>query len=123
MRIYRISFAALFGLLACSTAQSALAGGTFTNTFTPGVGGSVAYSYSTPQVSIFASVQVGGFPTVAVVQASTNNYVAIGQAGYEPSASVGQTGSKNVAVVRQISTAGPGVTEVFGSNQIAILGQ
>jgi hypothetical protein len=123
MKIYPITFAALLGLLAGSTAQPALAGGVFTNSFTPGVGGSVTYSYSTPQVSVFASVQVGGSPQIGVVQASTNNYVAIGQAGYEPAASIGQTGSKNVAVVTQLSTAGPGVTEIFGSNQIAILGQ
>ncbi|MGP8232802.1 MAG: hypothetical protein ACLQL2_09080 [Methylovirgula sp.] len=116
MRIYRITFAALAGLLACSTAQSALAGSYLTS-------GTVSYSFSTPQVSLFASVQVGGNPQAAVVQESTNNYVVIGQAGYEPTASVGQSGSKNVAVITQLSTAGPGVTEIFGSNQIAILGQ
>ncbi len=116
MRIHRIIFAALFGVLACSTAQSALAGNYLTS-------GTVSYSFSTPQVSFFASVQVGGSPQAAVVQASKNNYVVIGQAGYEPTASVGQTGSKNSAVITQLSTAGPGVTEIFGSNQIAILGQ
>ncbi len=115
MRIYQITFVALAGLLACSTAQSASAGNL--------ASGTVTYSFSTPQVSFFASVQVGGNPSIGVVQNSTNNYVVIGQAGYEPTASVGQTGSKNAAVITQLSTAGPGVTEIFGSNQIAILGQ
>jgi hypothetical protein len=123
MRIHRITFAALLGLLAGSAAQSALAGGISTSTFTPGVGGTLTYSYSTPQVSVFAAVQVGGSPSIGVVQASTNNYVTIGQAGNQPAAAIGQTGSKNVAVLTQLSTSGPGVTEIFGSNQVAILGQ
>jgi hypothetical protein len=119
MRPYRATLAALFGVLACSAAQSALAGGGYVMT-----AGTVVYSSSNPQLSVFAVVQVGGNPVVGVVQASNNNIAAIGQVGATTSASVGQTagpGGHNTAIIN--SAAGPGLTAFFGSNQVAIIGQ
>lgn len=119
MRPYRATLAALLAMLSCSAADSALAGGSYVMT-----AGTVIYSSSNPQLSVFASVQVGGNPVVGVVQASKNNVVAIGQVGNTTSASVGQTagpGGHNVAIIN--SAAGPGLTAFFGSNQIAIIGQ
>ncbi len=106
MRPYRATLAALFGLLACSAADSALAGGGYVMT-----AGSVTYASSNPQLSIFATVQVGGNPVAGVVQASTNNIAAIGQVGTTTSASVGQSsgaGGHNVAIIS--SSAGPRLT-------------
>lgn len=93
-------FTAAAGLLALSATGPAFAAGAGSYSYSPG---QVSYNYSSPLLSAYGSLQIGGSPSANVTQTSANNAVIIGQYGAMPSISVHQSGQNNQSSVLQIS--------------------
>lgn len=113
----KILAAALLGLPMLFIAGTASAAGSFTFP-----AGQVNYTYTSPSVSIYGSVQVGNAPSASVSQNSTHNLAVIGQSGNAPTAKVTQTGVLNVAHITQIGTSTNALTIQFGNIE-SLLGQ
>ncbi|MEJ0050951.1 MAG: hypothetical protein WDN02_07080 [Methylovirgula sp.] len=100
----------LLGIASISTAGSASAAGSFAYP-----AGQVVYNFTSPGVSIYGAVQIGGAPVSNVAQNSTHNVAAVGQVGNQPSTTITQTGTLNAAHVTQIGQRSNVLTIQFGN--------
>lgn len=114
---HHIFVATLVGVLTLSIAERASAAGSFSYP-----AGQVVYSYTSPSVSIYGAIQVGGSPSASTTQNSTHNLAVIGQAGNTPTAKVTQTGSMNLAGITQLGRAPNALTVQFGNIE-SVIGQ
>lgn len=76
--------------------------------------GQITYTYVSPQVSVYAGVQVGNNKTTTVNQDSKNNISSIAQVGANPVANVTQTGSKNNSNIQQAGSNPTALVIQFG---------
>lgn len=116
-KLSQIFIAALVGVPTLSIAETASAAGSFSYP-----AGQVVYSYTSPSVSIFGAIQVGGDPSVSVSQNSTHNLAVIGQTGNTPTAKVTQTGSLNAVGITQVGKSTNALTIQF-ANMESVIGQ
>jgi hypothetical protein len=100
----------LVGIAAISTAGSASAAGSFSYP-----AGQVVYNFTSPGVSIYGAVQIGGAPVSNVTQGSTNNIAVVGQVGTTPTTTITQAGALNTAHVTQIGQTTNVLTIQFGN--------
>jgi hypothetical protein len=93
--------AALSGVMTFSAVDASSAAGGFSY-----ASGQVQYSYTSPGVSVYGDIQIGGSPSTTVTQKSGANIAVVGQMGTTPYAKVTQTGKLNGALVTQVGNAG-----------------
>lgn len=116
-KLLRILIAMLAGVAVLSIATTASAGGSFSYP-----AGQVNYTYTSPSVSIYGSIQVGNNPSVDVSQNSSHNLAVIGQSGNTPTAKVTQMGSLNAASITQLGTSPNALTVQF-ANMESVIGR
>lgn len=116
-KFHQIAIAAIAGILSLSTAKTASAAGSF---FYPA--GQVVYNYTSPSVSIYGAIQVGGSPSANVTQNSTHNLSVIGQTGNTPMAKVTQMGALNAIHITQVGQSTNALAIQFGHIE-SLIGQ
>lgn len=110
-KLGNISAFALIQIAAMSAAGAAsAAGGSFS--FPEG---QVIYNFTSPTVSVYGAIQIGGTPTTNVSQNSVNNIAVVGQVGTSPTSKIVQTGTLNVAHVTQMGQTTNALTIQFGN--------
>lgn len=117
--IYRFLTPALAGFVAVAIAGHANAEpytvnspvGQFTaSTTTPWT----TYSYSSPQVSVFAGVQFGNNQNTTITQNSNRNITGLAQVGNNVSATVTQRGATNLSGIAQYGRNSSALVYQFG---------
>lgn len=106
----QISLAAFTCAAMLVGAQTAFAAGSFSYP-----GGQVNYTFTSPQLSVYAAVEIGQSPTTSVSQTSVRNVAFVSQVGTKATTTVTQTGSMNQAHVVQIGTVTRVLTIQFGN--------
>jgi hypothetical protein len=109
-KLRQISAFVLVEIAAMSAAGAASAAGSFA--FPEG---QVVYNFTSPTVSVYGAIQVGGTPTTNVSQSSINNIAVVGQVGTTPTTKIVQTGTLNVTHVTQIGQSTNALTIQFGN--------
>jgi hypothetical protein len=109
-KLGKITAFVLVEIAAVSAAGAASAAGSFS--FPEG---QVIYNFTSPTVSVYGAIQIGGAPAASVSQSSVNNIAVVGQVGNTPTTKVVQTGTLNAAHVTQIGQSTNALTIQFGN--------
>lgn len=103
----------ILGALASSGARAesiSLMSGTFTTN-----PGQIAYTYVSPMISTFASLQIGRNVNVNVNQNSQNNISSVAQVGGRVKATVVQSGQLNTSNIQQVGRNTSALVIQFGN--------
>ena len=109
-KLGQISAFVLAGIAATSAAGTASAAGSFSYP-----SGQVVYNFTTPALSIYGAVQIGGTPVTNVTQSSVNNIAVVGQVGTHTVSKITQTGVLNASHVVQVGQVKNALTLQFGN--------